>query len=155
MPDFPPRPGWDEYFMEIAKVVALRSNCCRRHVAAVIVKDGRIISTGYNGTPVGFQNCEELFRVPFDRAAHHEFSARYEIHAEINALLFAARNGIAVEGADIYCTMHPCDDCIKALCNSGVKTVYYQDEYDRYEGGNRLVDEGYIRLVKLDDGQKD
>ena len=126
-----PRPSWDEYFMGIAAVVASRSNCSRRHVAAVIVKDRHILSTGYNGTPHGVRNC---FAGGCPRCAHTTKSgSRLEeclcVHAEQNAICQAALHGHAIEGATVYVTISPCLTCAKLIINSGIQEVVYGGEY--------------------------
>lgn len=128
--------------MQTAFLHASASHCCSWKVGAVIVKDGRPVATGRNGTATGKVNCDELAKAkgwlladgkldPSKRAAHSAWSAENEIHAEINAILFAARNGIAIEGADLYCTASPCPDCCKAISNSGIARVFYCIPYDR------------------------
>ncbi len=126
-----PRPSWDEYFMEIAHVIAKRSNCSRRHVAAVIVKERYILSTGYNGTPHGVRNC---FDGGCPRCAGHAKSGTHLdeclcVHAEQNAICQAALYGIAVEGATIYVTISPCLTCAKLIINAGIKEVVYGGDY--------------------------
>ena len=126
-----PRPGWDEYFMDIAEVVASRSNCSRRRVAAVIVRDRHILSTGYNGTPHGVKNC---FAGGCPRCAHTSKSgANLEeclcVHAEQNAICQAALHGHAIEGATIYTTISPCLTCAKLIINSGISEVVYGGDY--------------------------
>lgn len=128
-----PRPNWDEYFMNIANVVATRSNCSRRHVAAVIVRNRHILSTGYNGTPHGVTNC---FDGGCKRCAHTTASKSGThleeclcVHAEQNAICQAALHGHAIDGATIYVTISPCLTCAKLIINSGIKEVVYAGEY--------------------------
>ena len=126
-----PRPGWDEYFMEIAQVVAKRSNCSRRQVAAVIVQSNHLISTGYNGTPRGVKNC---FAGGCPRCAGTVKSGEHLeeclcVHAEQNAICQAALHGHAIEGATIYVTISPCLTCAKLIINSGIQEVVYAGEY--------------------------
>ena len=126
-----PRPSWDEYFMEIAKVVATRSNWSRRHVAAVIVKDRHILSTGYNGTPHGVVNC---FAGGCPRCAGKVKSGTHLeeclcVHAEQNAICQAAFFGHAVKDATIYVTISPCLTCAKLIVNAGIKEVVYGGDY--------------------------
>ena len=112
------RPGWDEYFMTIAKQVATRSTCLRRRVGAVLVREKRILATGYNGAPRGMRHCAETgclrekMKVP--SGTRHEICRA--LHAEMNALLQAATHGVRVEGSDLYCTTQPCVLCAK--CSS-------------------------------------
>ena len=126
-----PRPCWDEYFMDIANVVASRSNCMRRHVAAVIVRDRHILSTGYNGTPHGVKNC---FAGGCPRCANTSKSGSHLeeclcVHAEQNAICQAAQHGHAIDGATVYVTISPCLTCAKLLINAGVREVVYSGEY--------------------------
>ena len=129
-----PRPGWDDYFMEIARVVAKRSNCSRRQVAAVIVKENHLLSTGYNGTPRGVKNC---FDGGCPRCAGHAPSGSSLeeclcVHAEQNAICQAARYGIDVSGATIYITLSPCLTCAKLIINAGIKEVVYAGDYTAF-----------------------
>ncbi len=125
------RPHWDEYFMNIAKVVASRSNCMKRHVAAVIVKDRRVISTGYNGTPRGLKNCNEGGCPRCNQFA--EAGARLDeclcSHGEENALIQAAYHGISIKDAILYTTFAPCLMCAKMIINAGIKEVVYNIDY--------------------------
>lgn len=121
-------------FLNIAKEISNLSHCVSHKVGVVLVKDGRILSTGINGTPAGFKNCDEVFdEKDFSREEHHRFSENYEIHAETNAILFAAQNDISIKGATLYSTLHPCNHCLKMICNSGIKEIYYSDEYDLFD----------------------
>ena len=128
-------------FINIAKNISELSSCLQYKVGAILVKDGRILSTGYNGTPPGFINCNEYFnnKNP-SREEHAKFSEEAEIHGELNAILFAARNGFSIEGSVLYVTLHPCKHCLKMICAAGIKEVYYAEEYDRYTN-SKLVDE--------------
>ncbi|MDD5448118.1 MAG: cytidine/deoxycytidylate deaminase family protein [Actinomycetota bacterium] len=125
------RPGWDEYFMGIARVVATRSTCLRRQVGAVIVKDKRILSTGYNGAPAGLAHCEEVgclrekMKVP--SGSSHEFCRG--IHAEQNAIIQAALHGVSISGGVVYTTHEPCVLCTKMLINAGIEGIYYLEPY--------------------------
>ena len=125
------RPDWDTYFMDIAHVVARRSNCSRRQVAAIIVKDRRIISTGYNGTPRGVRNCFEggCPRCAGDAPSGDALGECICSHAEENAITQAAYHGIAVNRAVIYCTLGPCLLCAKMIINAGIREVIYEDAY--------------------------
>lgn len=132
-------------YMQIAYLIAQNSKCVSWKVGALIEKDGRIISTGYNGTPKGQCNCsthakaqgwvdEEGKLIQEQRPKHSEWSGKNEIHAEINAILFAARNGVSIDGANMWCTASPCPDCAKAIANSGIEHIFYCDTYDRNGG---------------------
>ncbi|MBQ0067668.1 MAG: cytidine/deoxycytidylate deaminase family protein [Phascolarctobacterium sp.] len=125
------RPNWDEYFMEIAQVVAKRSTCLRRSVGAVIVKNKQILASGYNGTPMGLPHCEvtgclrEQLKVPSGKC--HELCRG--VHAEQNAITQAAYHGVSVKGGTLYCTHQPCVVCTKMLINAGIARVVYDNPY--------------------------
>ena len=117
--------------MQMAHVVAGRSTCLRRQVGAVLVKDKQILSTGYNGSPSGLQHCEEVGclrqSLCIPSGERHEICRA--VHAEQNALVQAAKHGVAIEGADIYTTHQPCVLCTKLLINAGVRRVVYRHAY--------------------------
>lgn len=119
----------DENFINIALELASASKCVSKQVGAVIVKDGRVLSTGYNGTPAGFTNCCDHWNNEYT-AEHHEWSKTYEIHAEMNAIIWAARKGICVEGSTIYVTLEPCSECSKNVIASGIKRIVYLNPYE-------------------------
>ena len=119
----------DKNFLNIAKELSFASKCVSKQVGAVIVKDGRIISTGYNGTPAGYQNCSDFWDGKYTKD-HHDWSKTYEIHAEMNAIIWAARKGISIEGATIYVTLEPCSECSKNLIASGIKRIVYEKSYE-------------------------
>lgn len=131
----PHQTDWDEVFLLMAFTMASASHCVSCQVGALLVKDGRIISTGINGTPAGCKNCDEIFpprtSPEFNRAEHHEFSMANEIHAEMNALMFKGKEGggYNLSGATLYCTTQPCNDCLKNLMQSGVTRIVYAEEY--------------------------
>lgn len=127
------RPSWDEYFLEIAKVVAKRSTCDRANVGAVIAKNKVILSTGYNGAPRGLPHCDDVGHEIVDGHCIRT------IHAEANAVAQAARNGTAVEGATIYLTVSPCYDCFKMIINAGIKDVMYKEFYMSRYGLSKAV----------------
>ncbi len=120
------RAGWDEYFMAIATQVATRATCDRKHVGAVVVRDKTILSTGYNGSIRGLPHCDEVGHMM--EAGH----CVRTIHAEANAIIQAAKNGVAIEGANIYITASPCWQCFKMIANAGIKRIifgeFYRDE---------------------------
>lgn len=125
------RPSWDKYFLEIAKLVSKRSTCLRRQVGALIVKDRRILTTGYNGTPSGIIHCEitgclrEKLKVP--SGERHELCRG--LHAEQNALLQASLYGVSVKDSLLYCTNQPCLICAKMIINAGIKEIIICDGY--------------------------
>jgi len=128
----PHRIDWDTYFMRIAQLVAERSTCLRAKVGAVIVRDRSIISTGYNGAPSGLPHCLDvgclIYRSVTPDGTEEENCFR-TIHAEINAIAQAAKNGNSIDGAWIYVTASPCIHCLKVLINVGMKRIYYATPY--------------------------
>lgn len=125
------RPSWDQYFMDITRVVATRSTCMRRQVGAIIVKDKRMLTSGYNGAPRGLSHCGDIGCL---RAANNIPSGqRHELcrglHAEQNAIIQAALHGVAIEGATLYCTHQPCSACTKMIINAGITRIVYHDGY--------------------------
>lgn len=135
------RPGWDEYFMQIAKIAALRSNCMKRKVAAVIVKDRRIISTGYNGTPRGVKNCNEG-GCPRCNSFADSGTALGDClcsHAEENAIVQAAYHGISVRGSMLYTTFSPCLICTKIIINAGIAEVVFNLDYPLNDVAQNLL----------------
>ena len=126
-----PRPSWDAYFMDIAHVVKTRGNCCRRKVAAIVVKDKRIISTGYNGTPRGIKNCCDggCARCASNVPSGSGLGDCICSHAEENSIVQAAYHGISVKDATLYVTLSPCLTCAKMIINAGIVEVIYDEEY--------------------------
>lgn len=122
------RPGWDEYFMAIARIVASRSNCSRRSVGALIVKGRSIVSTGYNGTPMGVRNCFEggCLRCASDIPSGQGYDTCICVHAEANAMLLAARHGTAIEGGVLYSTLRPCFGCLKEAVQAGIVEIVFE-----------------------------
>lgn len=147
------RPDWDHYFMEIAHVAARRSNCCRRQVAAVIVRDQRIISTGYNGTPRGIKNCNEggCPRCNSDTPSGQGLTECICSHGEENAIVQAAYHGIAVKGATLYTTFSPCLLCAKMIINSGIVEVVYHRRYSIDDVAAALLREAKVILRPLEE----
>ncbi|MEG2075709.1 MAG: dCMP deaminase family protein [Victivallaceae bacterium] len=145
------KPSWDEYFMSIAAVAASRSNCSRRHVAAVIVKERQIISTGYNGTPKGIKNCDEggCPRCNSDIPSGQGLTECICSHAEENAIVQAAKHGIAIEGAILYTTYSPCLLCSKMIINAGLSEVVYQDRYSIDDVSMRLLHEAGVKVRRI------
>lgn len=137
-----------EFFIKTALLISQRSKCVSKKVGSVITRDSRIISTGYNGSPQGFTNCNEKFSCEsFDREAHHSWSNKYETHSELNAILFAAKNGIPLEGSEIFVTLHPCDQCIKNIMQSGIKKIYYLFDYDKFDKNNDMLNHLEIECI--------
>jgi dCMP deaminase len=125
------RPSWDEYFLDIVKLVARRSTCLRRSVGAVLVMDKRILATGYNGAPSGLKHCAEVgcLRKMMNISSGERHELCRGLHAEQNAIIQSALHGISVKGATIYCTNHPCIICAKMIINAGIMRVVYKDGY--------------------------
>lgn len=145
------RPEWDPYFMGIAKVVALRSNCIKRKVAAVIVKDKRIIATGYNGTPRGVKNCNEggCPRCSSIDASGKGLEECLCSHAEENAIVQSAYHGVNIKDSVLYTTFSPCLMCTKMIINAGIKEVVYNLDYSMGEASLGLMKEVNINIKKL------
>ncbi len=126
------RPSWSEYFMAITHMVAKRSTCLRRSVGAILVKDKRILATGYNGAPAGLRHCAEVGclreNTSIPSGTRHELCRG--LHAEQNVIIQAAYHGIPINGAVLYCTNKPCVICSKMIINAGIKKIYYDEGYD-------------------------
>ncbi|HSW38647.1 MAG TPA: deaminase [Acidobacteriota bacterium] len=142
------RPSWDEYFMNIARVVATRSNCMKRKVAAIIVNDRRVISTGYNGTPRGARNCNEggCPRCNGMAASGTALDECLCSHGEENAITQAAYYGIRLKGSTLYTTFSPCLQCTKMIINSGIVEVVYNQEYPLNDRAGALIEECGVAL---------
>ncbi|HET6351505.1 MAG TPA: cytidine/deoxycytidylate deaminase family protein [Coriobacteriia bacterium] len=140
------RPSWDEYFIAIAEQVSGRSTCLRRRTGAVLVKDKRILATGYNGVPAGLAHCEAVGCIREQRGiasgTHHELCRG--IHAEQNAVVQAAKHGIPIDGSTVYCTHQPCSLCAKILLNSGVVDIVYCDPYPDPLSQELLTEAGVV-----------
>lgn len=144
------RPSWDEYFMRIAYLVAERSTCLRRSVGCVIIKDKRILSTGYNGAPSNVPHCikagclREKLNVP--SGERHELCRG--LHGEQNAIIQAAKIGVSIEGAVIYITNYPCFICSKQIINAGIKEVVYANFYND-KLSKKILEEAKIKVRKF------
>ena len=125
------RPSWETYFMNIAKLVAKRSTCLRRAVGAIIVKDKRILTTGYNGAPTGIKHCIETgcLREKLNVASGERHELCRGIHAEQNAIIQAAFHGVSIRDGELFCTNQPCSICAKMIINAGIKKIYYEAGY--------------------------
>jgi len=140
----------DRVFLEMCKTFSSLSKCVSHQVACLIVKDNRIISSGINGTANGFINCNEKFNKKyFNKVQHHEFSEFYEIHAEMNAILSAARNGFSISDCTAYLTLEPCFNCSKNLSMSGIKRIVYSKSYDLFPKDQRKKRNEYLKLMKV------
>ena len=145
------RPSWDQYFMTITREVAERSTCLRAKVGAVIVRDRSILATGYNGSPAGLPHCSEVGCLIYESRnpdGEVEQNCFRTIHAEINAITQAARNGAAIRDADIYVTHTPCIHCMKVLINTGIRNVFYGKEYKLHTVADLLA-HARIKLVQV------
>ena len=142
------RPTWDAYFMNIAKTVSTRSSCSRRKVGAIIVKDKRIITTGYNGTPRGLKNCDNggCPRCSSDAPSGTKLDECLCSHAEENAIVQAAYHGISIKGGVLYVTFTPCLHCAKMICNSGIREVVYDEHYTVDAKASEILQEAGIIL---------
>jgi dCMP deaminase len=145
MSDPAPRKSWDDYFMAIARLVAERSTCLRRHVGAVLVREKRVLCTGYNGAPAGMKHCSDVgcLRGELGIPAGERIEICRGIHAEQNALVQAAAFGINVAGATLYCTHEPCVTCGKMLLNARIREFVVGESYPD-EFGRRLLREAGV-----------
>lgn len=146
------RLSWDKYFMDIAKRVAERATCSRAKIGAVIVKEKNIVATGYNGSPAGHPHCTEvgcLIYVSRNPDGEEEENCFRTIHAEINAIAQAAKNGTSIDGADIYITASPCYHCLKTLLNTGIKAIYYEKPY-KIEKIQPLIEHSSMELIQIE-----
>jgi dCMP deaminase len=143
------RPSWDEYFLQLATQAATRSTCLRRQVGAVLVRDKRVLATGYNGSPRGTSHCldvgclREQLGIP--SGERHELCRA--IHAEQNAIIQASVHGVAIDDAILYCTHHPCILCAKMLINCGVHEIHYLEGYPD-ELSREMLEEAGVTCVK-------
>ncbi len=144
------RPSWDEYFMKLAWLVAERSTCVRHHVGAVIVRDKRILTTGYNGAASGIKDCLELGclrnQLNIPSGTRHEICRA--IHAEQNAIIQAGTHGININGGTLYCTHSPCILCAKMIANAKIKRVVMSIEYPD-NSFKQLFDEAKIEYCSM------
>jgi dCMP deaminase len=127
------KPSFDEIYMELAEKLALRSHCVKAQVGAVLTKETRIVSLGYNGPPAGTHNCDEVWPeegCPRDSKG----SCSLALHAEQNAILYATRNNVSMEGATLYVTLSPCIACARVIFTTGIKKVFYKHSYASFKG---------------------
>ena len=138
------RPSWDDYFIDIAKHVATRSTCLRRYVGAIIVKDKRILSTGYNGAPRGLPHCNEIgcLREKLGIPSGQRQEICRGLHAEQNSIVQAALHGVTIQGGQIFCTHQPCVTCAKMIINAGIVKVVCAEEYPDELGRSMLAEAG-------------
>lgn len=138
------RPSWDDYFINISMAVAQRSTCERAHVGAVLVKDKRILTTGFNGSPSGQGHCDDIGHLMVDGHCVRT------IHAETNAIIQAALHGVSTRGAICYVTHFPCINCTKILINAGVSQVVYLNNYRTDENALHFFEQANIKLTKIE-----
>jgi len=149
------RMGWDEYFIEIANTVAKRATCERGRSGCVIVKDKRILTSGYVGAPAGLPHCDETGHLNKEvkhddgRVTNHCLRTT---HAEMNAIVQAAKHGIPIDGATLYCKMEPCLNCAKAIINAGIKRVVALREYHDPKDTRKFFSEAGIKLEVVEPG---
>ena len=142
---------FNKIFMTTAKMMAEMSSCLRRKTGAVLVKDNRIISTGYNGVPSGYSHCEKCIRLEKKIESGKNLELCVATHAEINAILMCAKNGIATKQTILYCVASPCNSCLGQLINAGIEAVVFEEIY----GNNHIlktVDDDVIKLYQYYDG---
>ena len=151
------RPSWETYFMDITALVARRTTCLRRAVGAVIVKDKRILSTGYNGAPSHIRHCREMgcLREQLNVPSGQRHELCRGIHAEQNAIIQAAYHGVSIKGATLYCTTQPCSICAKMIINAGLKAIIYASGYADPMAVEMLEEAG-VALIRFngDDQEK-
>jgi len=148
------RPNWDEYFLNVMDEVAKRATCDRGKSAAIIVKNKRILTTGYVGSPIGMDHCDELGHLmieEYDKQGSVKKHCVRTVHAEQNALVQAARFGISVDGATIYSSMEPCFVCAKMIINAGIKRVVAKKKYHAAELSREFLKKAEVELVVIED----
>lgn len=147
------RPDWDTYFMEIARVVATRSTCVRRQIGAIIVKDRRIITTGYNGAAPGLKHCLDVGCMRDEQGI--QSGTRHEVcralHSEMNAVIQAAQHGVSTKGATLYCTHQPCSLCARLLISAGIARIVYVGDYPD-EFAMEMLEEADIEVSRINAG---
>jgi dCMP deaminase len=159
------RPKWDNTFMDICEVMSKRSTCLRIQTASIIVKNNVIISVGYNGVAPGQEHCqdywfekfidikmnsfEEFIKSDYFYNEHHKWSNNNELHGEMNAILFAGKNGISLDGGELYTIYSPCINCAKAILTSGIKKVVYKKLYKRSDEGIIFLRDRGVEIYKF------
>lgn len=150
------RPSWDQYFMSIARLASTRSTCLRRQVGAVIVKDKKILATGYNGAPMGLKHCLDIDclreELGIPSGERHELCRA--THAEQNAIVQAATSGVSIKDSIIYSTTHPCILCSKLLINAGISKIIIEDSYPD-EMSRQMLDEAGVEIIIIGQDTKE
>ena len=145
------RPSWNQYFTSITRMVATRSTCLRRHVGAILVKEKRILATGYNGAPSGLKHCIEVGclreKASIPSGTRHELCRA--LHAEQNAIVQAAYHGISIAGSTLYCTNKPCVICSKMLINAGIERIFFEEDYEDDLADAMLAEAG-IEIMRFE-----
>lgn len=146
------RPSWKEYFMDIASLVARRSTCRRRRVGAIVIRDKRILATGYNGAPTGLSHCLDIgcLREQLGVASGERHELCRGLHAEQNVIIQAAYHGVSIKGGTLYCTNLPCSICSKMLINAGICEIIYQEGYADPMSEEMLKSAG-VKLTQIDE----
>ncbi|MBI2140710.1 cytidine/deoxycytidylate deaminase family protein [Candidatus Woesearchaeota archaeon] len=148
------RPPWDRYFLDLAMMVGMRGTCNRGRAGCVIVKEKRIMTTGYVGSPPGLAHCDDIGHW-FKQTIHEDGSITQHcirtVHAEANAIAQAAKYGIDIDGGTLYCKMEPCLDCTKLLISSGIKKVVCEKRYHAAKESREMLDEAGVKLEVLQD----
>ncbi len=145
----PARPAWDDYFLDIVGIVANRATCIRRRVGAALVRDRRILSTGYNGAPSGLRHCLEIgcLRQQNNIPSGERHELCRGLHAEQNAIIQAALHGVGVNGATLYCTNHPCIICAKMIINAGIVRIVVAGDY-RDDMAEAMLAEAKVEVTR-------
>jgi len=145
------RPSWNEYFIDLAVMVAGRSTCLRKQHGAIIVKDKQILSTGYNGTPSKITHCKTCFREEHNIPHGTMYELCRSSHAEANAIVQAAKHGVSINGSSMYITGVPCLMCARLIINAGIKAVYYgfDENEDQFQASFELLEEAKIPMVRI------
>ena len=145
---------YSKLFMDIAHRTAQESNCVKYQVGAVIIKDNRIILQGYNGTISGFQNCSDKFTAEemkdiTIRTLHSSWSSAFEVHAEMNIICYAAKKGIPLEDTEMYCTMEPCNNCLKHAIQAGIKKIVFDKPF--IDNANLNERKELLKFIQLEE----
>ncbi|MEM4605804.1 MAG: cytidine/deoxycytidylate deaminase family protein [Candidatus Pacearchaeota archaeon] len=148
------RPSWDEYFMDVCRAIAKRATCDRGRSGCVIAKDNRILVTGYVGSPKGFPHCDEVGHL-FKKVIHDDGSVTTHcmrtVHAEQNAICQAAKLGVSIDGATLYCKMTPCRTCAMLIINCGIKRVVCEKKYHTAKESEEMFERAGVELVYFDE----
>lgn len=148
------RPTWDEYFLEVMAAIAKRATCGRIRLGCVVAKDRQVLSTGYNGSAAGMPHCDEvghLIKKTVHEDGHVSEHCVRTVHAEMNAMINAAKRGIALDGGTLYCGMTPCRTCAMSIINAGIKRVVCLRKYHESEESERILRDAGIQLEFIED----